>query len=160
MILRCQCLTWILFLSLLHQYGTVINRNFFIRKPLFDGQVCNPNTLQIFGHRDSKLSCSKACAGDALCSSFFYNTVDKSCRGSKHVYMSSALCSENVGNIYYVEGTVDLPRKYDFLENMIFTNYVKYAYPVPVIDVATVFYSEQKPVTKTLSTIPKYGTIN
>ena len=73
------------------------------------------------------------------------------------MYMSSALCSENVGNIYYVEGTVNLPGKYNLLENMIFMNYVKYAYPVPVIDVATVFYAEQEPVTKTLSTIPKEG---
>ena len=95
----------LLILSLLQHCCAVINRNTFIRKKQFDDCVCNPNNLQTFGYRESKLSCSEACAGDVLCSSFFYSSVDKSCRGSQHVYMSTVSCSEKVGTVYYAEGT-------------------------------------------------------
>ena len=98
----------LLSMSLFHLCFANIKIKTFLRKTDFDDYICYQNNLQAFGHRDNKLSCSKACAEEISCTSFFYNSLYKSCHGSQYAYLSAVSCIEDIGTVYYASGTFNI----------------------------------------------------
>ena len=104
MIIFYKDIIQLLIILFLRETGANLKIKTFLRKTDFNDYVCYPSNLQFFGYRESKLSCSEACGADLFCSSFFYNTLYKSCHGSQFVYLSTVACIEHVGTVYYATG--------------------------------------------------------